>query len=162
MFFKPVPIKEPYRRIHFDPASRLPLYQAVFHGSVITTHHWLYDSLKLSNVRAANELTQLLYNVPPLYHLSAATLAQRLPLMARQDVFFRPLHERLAKQALTGFEWLSDDRRVQQTTFADGTRLLANFDQAAREVRGLTLPGESLTVLLPDGTVSHYRAQNAP
>ncbi|MBP5951987.1 glycoside hydrolase [Pseudomonas sp. P42] len=162
VFFKPVPIKEPYRRIHFDPASRLPLYQAVFHGSVITTHHWLYDSLKLSNVQAANELTQLLYNVPPLYHLSAATLAQRLPLMARQDVFFRPLHERLAKQEMTGFEWLSDDRRVQQTTFADGTRLLANFDQAAREVRGKTLPGESLTVLLPDGAVSHYRVQNAP
>lgn len=51
---------------------------------------------------------------------------------------------------------------MQQTTFADGTRLLANFDQAAREVRGQTLPGESLTVLLPDGTVSHYRVQNAP
>ncbi|MBP5957811.1 hypothetical protein ICA16_19220 [Pseudomonas anatoliensis] len=162
VFFKPVPIKEPYRRIHFDPASRLPLYQAVFHGSVITTHHWLYDSLKLSNVRVANELTQLLYNVPPLYHLSAATLAQRLPLMARQDGFFRPLHERLATQALTAFEWLSDDRRVQQTTFADGTRLLANFDSAAREVRGQSLPGETLTVLMPDGTVSHYQVKNAP
>ncbi|WP_277760141.1 glycoside hydrolase [Pseudomonas sp. A34-9] len=162
VFFKPVPMKEPYRRIHFDPASRLPLYQAVFHGSLITTHHWLYDSLKLSNVRAQNELTQLLYNVPPLYHLSAATLAQRLPLIARQDAFFRPLHERLATQALTGFKWLSEDRRVQQTSFADGTRLLANFDQAARAVLGQTLPGESITVLTPDGSVSHYRVQASP
>ncbi|MFJ2465949.1 glycoside hydrolase [Pseudomonas sp. NPDC087615] len=162
VFFKPVPIKAPYRRIHFDPASRLPLYQAVFHGSVITTHHWLFDSLKLSNVRVENELTQLLYNVPPLYHLSAATLAQRLPLIARQDAFFRPLHERLATQALTGFQWLSEDRQVQQTSFEDGTRLLANFDQAAREVQGQTLPGESITVLTPDGAVSHYRVQAAP
>ncbi|MFJ2537254.1 MULTISPECIES: glycoside hydrolase [unclassified Pseudomonas] len=162
VFFKPVPIKAPYRRIHFDPASRLPLYQAVFHGSVITTHHWLFDSLKLSNVRVENELTQLLYNVPPLYHLSAATLAQRLPLIARQDAFFRPLHERLATQALTGFQWLSEDRQVQQTSFEDGTRLLANFDQASREVQGQTLPGESITVLTPDGAVSHYRVQAAP
>ncbi|MBW4964706.1 glycoside hydrolase, partial [Sulfitobacter sp. CW3] len=77
------------------------LYQAVFHGSVITTHHWLFDSLKLSNVQAANELTQLLYNVPPLYHLSAATLKQRLPVIQRQDRFFRPLHQRLATQAMT-------------------------------------------------------------
>ncbi|WLH35906.1 glycoside hydrolase [Pseudomonas sp. FP2196] len=161
VFFKPVPMKEPYRRIHFDPASRLPLYQAVFHGSVITSHHWLFDSLKLSNVRVENELTQLLYNVPPLYHLSAATLAQRLPLIARQDAFFRPLHERLATQALTGFQWLSEDRRVQQTSFEDGTRLLANFDQAARDVDGRTLPGESITVLMPDGTVSHYRVQTS-
>ncbi|POA47876.1 hypothetical protein C1893_12260 [Pseudomonas sp. MPR-ANC1] len=162
VFFKSVPIKEPYRRLHFDPASRLPLYQAVFHGSLITTHHWLYDSLKLSNVRVENELTQLLYNVPPLYHLSAATLAQRLPLIARQDAFFRPLHERLAMQSLIGFKWLSEDRRVQQTSFEDGTRLLANFDQASREVLGQTLPGESITVLTPDGAVSRYRVQSSP
>lgn len=133
VFFKRVPLKEPLRTVYFAPAMRLPLYQAVFHGSVITTHHWLFDSLKLSNVQAENELTQLLYNVPPLYHLSAATLQQRLPMIQRQDGFFRPLHERLATQALTDFRWLSSDRLLQQTTFADGTRLVANFAQEQRE-----------------------------
>ncbi|MFC6301003.1 glycoside hydrolase [Pseudomonas spelaei] len=133
VFFKSVPLKEPFRTVYFDPAMRLPLYQTVFHGSVITTHHWLFDSLKLSNVQAENELTQLLYNVPPLYHLSAATLKQRLPLIQRQDGFFRPLHQRLATQAMTDFRWLTADRQVQQTTFADGTRLVANFAGQVRE-----------------------------
>ena len=156
VFFKQVPLKEPYRRIHFDPATRLPMYQTVFHGSVISTHHWLFDSLKLSNVRVPNELTQLLYNVPPLYHLSAATLSERLPLMARQDAFFRPLHERLVTQAMTDFRWLSADRLIQQTTFADGTRLLANFAAQMREVNGLRLAGQSITALMMDGsTLSH-------
>ncbi len=103
-----------------------------------------------------NELTQLLYNVPPLYHLSAATLSERLPLMARQDAFFRPLHERLATQAMTDFRWLSADRLIQQTTFADGTRLLANFAAQMREVNGLRLAGQSITALMMDGsTLSH-------
>lgn len=133
VFFKPVPLKASLRSVYFDPTLRLPLYQAVFHGSVITTHHWLFDSLKLSNVRAENELTQLLYNVPPLYHLSAATLAQRLPAIQRQDAFFRPLHQRLATQAMTDFRWLTADRQLQQTTFADGTRLVANFSATGRE-----------------------------
>lgn len=133
VFFKPVPLNEPFRTIHFEPSLRLPLYQAVFHGSVITTHHWLFDSLKLSNVRVENELAQLLYNVPPLYHLSAATVKQRLPVMERQDRFFRPLHQRLATQAMTGFRWLTVDRQVQETTFADGTRLVANFAAVPRE-----------------------------
>lgn len=133
VFFKPVPLKASLRSVYFDPTLRLPLYQAVFHGSVITTHHWLFDSLKLSNVRAENELTQLLYNVPPLYHLSAATLAQRLPAIQRQDAFFRPLHQRLATQAMTDFRWLTADRKLQQTTFADGTRLVANFSATGRE-----------------------------
>lgn len=134
VFFKSVPLKEPFRTVYFEPTMRLPLYQAVFHGSVITTHHWLFDSLKLSNVQAANELTQLLYNVPPLYHLSAATLKQRLPVIQRQDRFFRPLHQRLATQAMTDFRWLTADKQVQQTTFADGKRLVVNF--AAEEHQG--------------------------
>lgn len=162
VFFKPTRLKADYRRVHFAPASRLPLYQAVFHGSVITSHHWLFDNLKLSDVRVENELTQLLYNVPPLYHLSAASLDQRLPLIVRQDRFFRPLHERLATQALTAFDWLSEDRLVQQTTFADGTRLLANFDAAPRNWQGRTLPGHTMTALLADGSDSQYQVQAAP
>jgi hypothetical protein len=147
VFFKSVPLKEPFRTVYFDPAMRLPLYQAVFHGSVITTHHWLFDSLKLSNVRAENELTQLLYNVPPLYHLSAATVKQRLPVIQRQDGFFRPLHERLATQAMTDFRWLTEDKQVQQTTFADGTRLVANF--AERSITAF-VPGAQAVVYQVD------------
>jgi hypothetical protein len=161
VFFKTVPLKEPYRTVHFAPKTRLPLYQAVFHGSVITTHHWLFDSLKLSNVRAENELTQLLYNVPPLYHLSAATLKQRLPVIARQDAFFRPLHERLATQAMTDFRWLTEDRQVQQTTFADSTRLVANFDVREREVEGKRLAGRSITAFGVDGSVVSYQVASS-
>ncbi|KAA0977267.1 glycoside hydrolase [Pseudomonas sp. ANT_J28] len=161
VFFKSVPLKEPYRTVHFAPQTRLPLYQAVFHGSVITTHHWLFDSLKLSNVRVENELTQLLYNVPPLYHLSADTLKQRLPVIARQDGFFRPLHERLATQAMTDFRWLTEDRQVQQTTFADSTRLVANFDVREREVEGKRLAGQSITAFGVDGSVVSYQVASS-
>lgn len=159
VFFKAVPLKQPYRTVHFDPATRLPLYQAVFHGSVITTHHWLFDSLKLSNVRAHNELTQLLYNVPPLYHLSVATLKQRLPAIQHQDAFFRPLHQRLAMGALIDFRWLSDDRQVQQTVFSDGTRLIANFDSKVREAAGKAIAGNSIAAFGPDGKMTTFHIE---
>ncbi|QTT91545.1 glycoside hydrolase [Pseudomonas chlororaphis] len=162
MFFKSAPLKEPYRTVYFAPATRLPLYQAVFHGSLVTSHHWLFDSLKLSNVRVENELAQLLYNVPPLYHLSAATLRGRLPLIARQDAFFRPLHQRLGTQALTDFRWLTADRQVQQTTFADGSRLLANFDARPREVEGAMLAAQSIRAVLADGEVREYQVAREP
>lgn len=144
VFFKPVPLKASLRTVYLDPTMRLPLYQTVFHGSVITTHHWLFDSLKLSNVQAENELAQLLYNVPPLYHVSAATLKERLPVIQRQERFFRPLHERLATQTMTGFRWLTVDKLLQQTTFADGTRLVANFSRAQKE----GYAGRSVTALV--------------
>ena len=151
IMFKAVPLKDLYRSIYFDPAARLPLYQAVFHDSVITTHHWEFDSLKFSNVQTENQLAQLLYNVPPLFHLSEGTLASRLPLMQRQDAFFRPLHEKLANQVLTGFRWLSADRLLQQTGFADGTALVANFSAGERSFNGQRFPAYSVTALTADG-----------
>ena len=64
--------------------------------------------------------------------------------MQRQDQFFRPLHERLATQAMTGFRWLTADKQVQETTFADGTRLVANF--SAEEKQGYA--GRSVTAMV--------------
>ncbi|WPP00118.1 glycoside hydrolase [Pseudomonas sp. HR96] len=161
IFFRQVALKEPYRTLHFAPQTRLPLYQAVYHGSIITSHHWNFDNLKLSNVRAENELTQLLYNVAPLYHLNSATLSRRLPIMARHAQFFRPLHQALATQPLLAFDWLSEDRLVQQTTFADGSRLLANFAREPRSIQGHALAGQSLLALLADGSIRTYRAEAA-
>ena len=157
VFFKPVPLQAPYRTVHFDPTTRLPLYQTVFHGAVVTSHHWLFDSLKLPDVSIQNQLSQLLYNVPPLYHLSEATQARRLKSIQRQDAFFRPLHERLATQAMTGFHWLTHDRQVQQTTFADGTRLVANFDDKTREVGFQAYKAHSVTVLEVGGSTQVFQ-----
>lgn len=156
MFFKPVPMKEPYRTVHFSPMYRLPLYQAVFHDAILTTHHWFFDNLKLTNVHVENELTQLLYNVPPLYHLSEGTLAARLSAIKRMDGFFQQLHRALAQQPLTEFAWLSADRLLQQTTFADGTRLVANFARVPRDVHGERYPPRSITAIRPGGNVLRY------
>lgn len=160
VFFKTVPTKSLYQHIHFAPQTRLPLYQAVFHDSIITTHHWHTDNLKLGNVRRENELAQLLYNVPPLYHLSAGTLEQRLPLIRRMDTFFRPLHERLATQALTDFHWLSEDRLLQETRFADGSFLRANFSSTERSVGNMQIAPYTVVATDSQGGVSDYRAND--
>ena len=159
-FFKTVPTKSLYQHIHFAPQTRLPLYQTVFHDSIITTHHWYTDNLKLGNVRRENELAQLLYNVPPLYHLSAGTLKQRLPLIRRMDTFFRPLHQRLATQALTDFRWLSDDRLLQETRFADGSFLRANFSGTERSVGDMRIAPYTVVATDSQGVVSDYRAND--
>ncbi|OHX16255.1 glycoside hydrolase [Chromobacterium sphagni] len=147
-FFKQVPLKQPYRDLYYGAGYRLPLYQAVFHGSVITTNHWLYDNLKFSNAYADNLLAQWLYNVPPLFHLSAASLKARLPQLQCADQAFSPIHRQLATLALTGFAWLNAERTVQQTRFADGSRLTANFGSTAAGDGGQALPPQSLRVEL--------------
>jgi hypothetical protein len=158
VFFKAVPTKPLYRTVHFDPRYRLPLYQAVFHDSIISTHHWTFDNLKASDLVTERELVQLLYNVPPLYHLSATSMTRRLPIIKRQDAFFRPLHERLATQALTSFRFVDAQHNVQETRFADGTRLVANFSDQTVSVDGEFLPPKNIRAVVPGMETSTYRA----
>ncbi len=43
------------------------------------------------------------------------------------------LHRRIGKLELRSFEFLSDDHALQATTFADGTRIVANLGDRSRE-----------------------------
>lgn len=159
-FFKQVPVKEPFRSVYFDPSTRLPLYQSVFHGSVITTNHWHFDSLKFTNTRREAELVQLLYNVPPLYHLNERTMAKRLPIILRQQAFFQPLHERLGTSELVSFHSLSNDRLLQETSFSEGTRLIANMSQKKRSAAGTTIAPFSIIAVRDGAVIARYTSRD--
>ena len=149
LYFNPVPLKPTLARYVRSPQFRLPLYQIALHDSVVTTHHWEYGSLKFANELEATALMQLLYMVPPLYHLADDVLRRDLPVIAAYDRIFRPLHERLYSVAMVDFEVLSGDRGLQQSTYADGTRITANFGAESRAVGGAILPALSARIEAP-------------
>jgi hypothetical protein len=127
IFLKQVPLKEESRRIYADPRFRLPLYQIVFHDSVVATHQWGYGSLKFDDPDNARELLEMLYNVPPLYHVNLAEWQKRKDEIKRRFAFSSPLHREAGLLPMSNFRWLTDDRMVQETTFGDDLVLTANF-----------------------------------
>ena len=124
---KQVPLKPNYLYHYYDPRFRLPLYQIVFHDSVITTHHWGSGSLKFENAIGTLALLEQLYNIPPLYHLNMAEFSKHKAWIKRHYAFFSPLHRHIGGQAMTDFEWLSNDRQVQRAEFGDAVEIYANF-----------------------------------
>ena len=140
---KQVPLKPNYLYHYYDPRFRLPLYQIVFHDSVITTHHWGSGSLKFENAIGALALLEQLYNVPPLYHLNIEEFSKHKAWIKRHYAFFSPLHRQIGGQAMTDFEWLTSDRRVQRTEFGEAVEIVANFGADAFEYEGLVIPRRS-------------------
>ena len=127
VFFKPVPMKQIYRDLFYDPQLHIPLYEMVFHDSIIVTHHWSNSSLKYTDLSTSNALTELLYQVPPLYHLNLDEWAKNKGRILQQYQAFSPLHRITGQLPMTGFEWLSADHRVQKTTFGNRIELIANY-----------------------------------
>jgi hypothetical protein len=160
VFFKPVPVKEEYRYIYFEPRSRLPLFQTVFHDSVIATHHWSFASLKAEDKAKTVELLELLYQVPPLYHLNVQELQKRQAQIKRHYEFFSPLHRETALLPMTGFQWLTPDRAVQRATFGDNIEMVANFSANDFRYGDTILRAESILVKrLDSGKTQAYIPQ---
>jgi len=152
VFMKRVPMKPAYRRIYADAHFRLPLYETVFHDSVAATHQWGYGSLKfVDDEDHAREILELLYDVPPLYHLNLAEWARHKEEITSHYAFFSPIHREAGLLPMTDFRWVSGDRMVQRTAFGDALEIVANFGAAPAQYDGAALAGQSVTVRRRDG-----------
>ena len=144
VFMKTVPLQEEYRYFYFDPRFRLPLYETVFHDSIVTTHHWSSGSLKYEDTIKLNAMIEMLYMVPPLYHINLDEFEQRKAWMKKHYSFFSPLHRELGFAELTDFQWLTADRLVQLAVFDNRVNLIANFSNDVFTYRGVQIPQNSV------------------
>ena len=117
MFFKPIPVPPELVSPYFDPTIRIPLYQAALGDQLIATHHWNFGSLKFSDIEHTRALIEILYMVPPMYHLNRSSWESKKEKILKHYHFWSPLHRELATAPLSKFEYLSKDRQVQRTTF---------------------------------------------
>ncbi|MCT4347884.1 glycoside hydrolase [Vibrio sp. NC2] len=161
-FFKPAEVKDSYKSLLFSPQYRIPLYQAVFHDEVINTHHWHSDSLKFTNVRAERDLTAMLYNTPPMVHLTRdealSSSSTRIKALKHYQDGFEPMHEQLWDKQLVDFDWLDKSGEVQQTEFSDGSKIIANFSNKTFRHDNIDIAALSVKAILANGQVVDWQS----
>jgi Glycosyl hydrolases related to GH101 family, GH129 len=119
----------------FDPRYRLPLFETVFHDSVISLDFVGVPLMKFTNLVQTRSLLLLLYNVPSLWSLDQKAVTDYGTRIKAMNDFFAPIHRRIGDKPLARFEWLTSDRMVQQTEFADEVVMTANFsDRIFKEI----------------------------
>jgi hypothetical protein len=160
--FKPTPLPPSLKVPYFDPSVRIPLYRAALGDEIIATHHWSFDSFKLGDVETSRELLELLYMVPPMYHMNRLNWPKRQERILRHLAFWGPLHRELATAPLTHFECLSKNRLLQRTTFRTpkgDVSITVNFSDDAQA----NYPPLSATVAGPIATTGQalYRAKKS-
>ncbi len=156
VFFKAVPAKEKYVRGNYDPRYRVPLWEAAFHDAAVSGHHWSAASLKFSNVETTVALTELLYQVPPMYHLNPEVFAKQKAKIMKHVKAWAPAHEVSAFLPLTDFVVLSEDKRVQRTSFGDRLVVTVNYGAEDFAEGGDVVPAGGAVMVL-DGKRSVVR-----
>lgn len=151
VFFKQAPMKPEYRRVYADPRFRIPLYQVALHDSIITTHEWGEGSLKFTDADHARELLELLYGVPPLYHMNLGEWPKQRDAIIAHYQFFSPIHRETAVLPMMDWRPLSEDRLVQKTRFGEKLEVIANFGDQPFEYAGTSIPKQSVLAHWLDG-----------
>ena len=147
VFVMQVPLKPEYEYFYYDPRFRLPLYETVFHDSVVTTHWWGNGSFKFTTVAETVELTELLYMVAPMYHLNLDEFKKLKTRLKKHYEFFSPLHREVGLSRMTSFDWLTKNHLVQKTVFDDKAEVIANFSQKSFQYNNTAVAPRSILVV---------------
>ena len=128
---------------------RVPLWELVFHDCVVSTWYWGDSSDWLIRIDPHNmtrkDLFNILYATMPMMWLDpeGAWHKDRRAFL-RTCYLTSKLHEALATQEMVSHEFVTSDRDVQRTGFADGTVAVVNFGE-----KPYSLSMDGRTVVLP-------------
>lgn len=135
---------ERYLNYGINPAHRAPLFELVYHDCVVNYWYWGACSDYLHQV--APEITDrktamnVLYGTPPMMWVRSHGLHWQIPeereLMITIYRNVCRLHEIIGMQEMMSHTFLTGDRMVQRSVFADGTTCTVNFGVSPYRVTG--------------------------
>lgn len=145
-FSRRVPLKEPYRTVFLDPRWDVPLFKLVYNDSVITSYHWDWPTFKIQGATGDRMVREVLYNVPPLYHLDQEAWERYGGDIARHHAVWSEFSQKAVVREMTDFQYLSADGAVQMTEYGPDLQAVANFGETAWNYGDMEIPSHSILI----------------
>lgn len=128
-------------------AARLPLWELVYHDCIVSYWYWGDYNNKLPAVWRKRDLFNALYATPGMFMFDRAFLEKNKARFRESYATWATIARRCGYSEMTDHVFLTADRTVQSTTFANGVKVVVNFGKEAHELAdGGRVGGESLVV----------------
>ena len=155
MFSKEIPLKDKYKKLFLDTKYTIPLYKLVYNDSVITTHWWGWGTLKIKDEVENRMLYEILYNVPPLYHIDRYEYEKNKDIIINHTKIWSEFSKKAINKEMTNYKVLSDDGLIQMTEYGNDLKVIANFSNNEVEAEGQKISPKSLIIIDKDKTVRY-------
>ena len=106
---------------------RLPLWELVFHDCTVSYWYWGDYSNKLPALWDKRDLLNVLYGVPPMFMFDRKFWEANKERFVQSYQNTCPVVRDVATAEMTDHRFLTPDRDVQQTTYANGIAVTVNF-----------------------------------
>ena len=106
---------------------RLPLWELVYHDCVVAQWYWGDYNNKLPALWDKRDLFNLLYGTPPMFMFNREIWEEHKERFVQSYQTVCPTVRKVGYAEMLEHRFLTVDRAVQQTVFADGTTITVNF-----------------------------------
>jgi hypothetical protein len=111
-------------------AFRLPLWELVYHDCVVAQWYWGDYNNKLPALWDKRDQFNALYGTPPMFMFDRKSWEANKARFVQSYTNTCPLARAVGYQEMTDHRFLTPDRAVQQTRFANGVTVTVNFGDA--------------------------------
>jgi len=110
---------------------RLPLWELVYHDCVVAQWYWGDYNNKLPSIWDKRDLFNILYGTPPMFMFNREVWGQNKERFAQSYKKICSVVRAVGYAEMTNHRFLTPDRDVQQTKFANGITITVNFSDKA-------------------------------
>ncbi len=108
---------------------RLPLWELVYHDCVVAQWYWGDYNNKLPSLWDKRDLFNTLYGTPPMFIFNRQIWEQNKDRFAKSYKTICPLVQKIGYSEMISHKFLTPDRDVQQTEFANKVKVTVNFGE---------------------------------
>jgi hypothetical protein len=128
-------------KFQLGQAYRLPLWELVYHDCVVAQWYWGDYNNKLPALWDKRDLFNVLYGTPPMFMFDRKLWETQKARFVQSYTNTCPYVRAAGYAEMTDHRFLTIDRNVQQTAFANGVTITVNFGTTPfRLASGETLP----------------------
>lgn len=127
---------EHIRKQMLDPSCRVPLWQLVYHDSIIVFPYWGDSTVSSKELLKHKILFACLYGCAPLYSCFINNFEGLFDEIISSYKKITEVHEKVAELPMTDFEVLSKDYKLQRSVFGDAYEVVVNFSDEDRIYKG--------------------------
>lgn len=127
-------VPERVARFQLGHRYRLPLWELVYHDCVVAQWYWGDYNNKLPALWEKRDLFNALYGTPPMFMFDRSTWRQEKERFVKSYQATAPVARATGYAAMLDHRFLTPDRDVQQTRFANGVTVTVNFGSASYRI----------------------------
>ena len=106
---------------------RLPLWELVYHDCLVAQWYWGDYNNKLPKVWDRRDLINALYGTPPMFMFDRRLWTAQRERFVQSYRTATPVARATGYSEMLSHRWLTGDHSVQETQFANGVKVTANF-----------------------------------